>query len=70
MLDSLTGLTSASPWTYAVVPAVAALDAIVSIVPGETVLVAAAALASTGGFALSGVVVAAATGALIGYVGR
>ena len=69
MLDSLTELASASPWTYAVVLVVAALDAILLIVPSETVLVAAAALASTGELELGGVVAAAGTGALLGDTG-
>lgn len=69
MLDSLTDLASASPWTYAVVFAVAVLDAIVLIVPSETVLVAAAALAAAGELRLPGIIAAAAAGAWLGDVG-
>jgi membrane-associated protein len=47
VLDTLTELSS-SPWTYAIVLAVAALDAVVPIVPSETLLVTAAALAASG----------------------
>jgi len=66
VLDSLSELASASPWTYAVVFGFAVLDAIILIVPSETVLVAAAALAGAGELMLSGVVAAAAAGALVG----
>jgi membrane protein DedA with SNARE-associated domain len=66
VLDSLTELASSSHWTYAVVLAVAALDAILPVVPSETVLVAAAALAGSGKLELSVLMPAAAAGALIG----
>ena len=66
MLDGLTDLASASAWTYAVVFAVALLDAIVPIVPSETILVASASLAASGDLVLVAVIAAAASGALIG----
>jgi membrane-associated protein len=66
VLDSLTELASGSPWTYAVVLAVAALDAVLPVAPSETVLVAAGALAGSGKLALPLVLCAAASGALIG----
>jgi membrane-associated protein len=66
VLNSLSDLASASPWTYAVVFGFAVLDAIILIVPSETVLVAAAALAGSGDLMLSGVIAAAGAGALIG----
>jgi membrane-associated protein len=66
VLDSLTDLANGSPWTYAVVLAVAALDAVLPIAPSETVLVAAGALAGSGKLELPLVLPAAAVGALIG----
>jgi membrane protein DedA with SNARE-associated domain len=66
MLESLTELASSSPWTYAVVFAVAALDAVLPVVPSETILVAAAALAARGKLELPAVVALAAAGALLG----
>jgi membrane-associated protein len=66
VLDSLTELVSGSPWAYAIVFAVAALDAVFPLVPSETVLVAAGALAGSGKLELPLVLIAAAAGALIG----
>jgi len=59
-------VASASPWTYALVFAAAALDVFVPIVPSETLLVVAAALAAGGDLALSGVIAVAAAGAILG----
>jgi len=59
-------VASASPWTYALVFAAAALDVFVPIVPSETLLVGAAALAAGGDLALSGVIAVAAAGAILG----
>jgi membrane protein DedA with SNARE-associated domain len=69
VLDSLTELASASPWTYSIVFGFALLDALILVVPSETVLVAAAALASAGELLVSGVIIAAAAGAFIGDTG-
>lgn len=65
-IDALTDLASGSPWTYAVVFAFAALDSLVLIVPSETVLVAAAALAASAELNLLGVICAAGVGAVLG----
>jgi two-component system sensor histidine kinase UhpB len=66
VFDSWLEVASASPWTYALVFAAAALDVFVPLVPSETLLVSAAALATNGDLALSGVVAVAAAGAIIG----
>ena len=47
VLDPLTTVAS-SPWAYALVALVAALDALVPAVPSEATLIAAGALAGTG----------------------
>jgi membrane-associated protein len=65
-LQSLTDLVSASPWTYAAVFAIAALDAVFPVVPSETMLVAAAALAVDGDLYVAAVFAAGATGAFLG----
>lgn len=65
MFDSLVNL-SASPWTYALVFALAAGDVIAPILPSETLVVAAGALAASGRLSLALVLVGAAAGALAG----
>jgi len=64
--DSLVDLASGSSWTYGVVLAFAALDAVAPIVPSETLVVASAALAASGRLNLALVLLAAAAGALLG----
>lgn len=64
--DSLVDLASGSSWTYGVVLAFAALDAVAPIVPSETLVVASAALAASGRLNLALVLLAAAVGALLG----
>jgi membrane-associated protein len=66
MLDSLVGLVSESEWTYALILAVAALDAIFPIVPSETTAIAAGVAAATGELSIGLVVAAAAAGAFAG----
>ena len=66
VFDSWLEVASASPWTYALVFAAAALDVFVPVVPSETLLVAAAALAASGDLVLAGVMAAAAAGAIVG----
>ena len=66
MFDSLVDLATGSPWTYGVVLGFAALDAIAPVVPSETLVVAAAALAASGRLDLVVVVLAAAAGAFVG----
>jgi membrane-associated protein len=66
MLESLTQLVSGSPWTYAVVLAFAALDAVFPLVPSEATAIAAGVLAGAGDLHVALVLGAAAAGALIG----
>ena len=75
MLESLTDVVSGSPWTYAFLFAVSALDAVVPIVPSETSVIAAGVLASSGDLILVFVIVLAALGAMVGdntsyWIGR
>ena len=66
MLESLSQLVSGSPWTYAVVLAFAALDAVFPLVPSEATAIAAGVLAGAGDLHVALVLGAAAAGALIG----
>jgi membrane protein DedA with SNARE-associated domain len=75
MFDSLTQYVSGSPWTYAFLFAVAALDVIIPFVPSETSVILAGVLASTGDLMLSLVILFAAAGAILGdntayWIGR
>jgi membrane-associated protein len=75
MFESLTEQVSGSPWTYAFLFAIAALDVIVPIVPSETSVILAGVLASTGDLILVLVIAVAATGAILGdntsyWIGR
>jgi membrane-associated protein len=65
-LDSWLDVASGSSWTYVAVFASAVLDAGVPIVPSETTLVTASALAASGQLQLWLILVAAASGAFIG----
>ena len=64
--ESLAELVSGSPWTYAFVLAIAAVDALFPLVPSETTAIAAGVLAATGDLSIAFVIAAAATGAFIG----
>lgn len=66
MVESLTELVSASPWTYALVFAFATLDVLIPLVPSETAAIAAGVLAGTGELTLGLVIAAAAAGAFLG----
>jgi len=66
VLESLTALVSASPWTYAVVLGLAAADALFPLFPSETAAIAAGVLAGAGDLSIAFVIAAAATGAFIG----
>jgi membrane-associated protein len=66
VLESLTGVLSSSPWTYGLVLAFAALDALFPIFPSETAAIAAGVLAAAGDLNIVLVVVAAAVGAFLG----
>jgi membrane protein DedA with SNARE-associated domain len=64
--EALTELVSASPWTYAFVLAIAAVDALFPLVPSETTAIAAGVLAGAGDLSIALVIAAAATGAFVG----
>jgi len=64
--ESVLELVSASPWTYAVILGVAALDALVPLVPSETTVISAGVLAGAGDLHLGFVIVAGAAGAYAG----
>jgi membrane-associated protein len=64
--DSLVDLASASPWTYAVILAVAALDAVLPLVPSEATVISAGVLAGAGELQLGFVIAAGAAGAYAG----
>jgi membrane protein DedA with SNARE-associated domain len=66
VLESLTEFISASPWTYAAIVGLVALDALLPLVPSETALISAGVLAGSGDLSLLLVVGAGAAGALAG----
>jgi membrane protein DedA with SNARE-associated domain len=66
MFDRLTELVSGAWWSYLVLFAVSYLDAIVPIVPSETLVVTAGVLSSSGDMHLPLVILFAATGAFLG----
>src|SRR6185503_7620852 len=63
---SLVDLASGSAWTYVLVFGLATLDVLAPILPSESVVVAAAALAASGRLNVVVVAMAAAAGALLG----
>jgi membrane-associated protein len=65
-LESFFELASASPWTYAVILAVAALDAVLPVVPSETAVISAGVLAGAGDLQIGLVIAAGAAGAYAG----
>jgi membrane protein DedA with SNARE-associated domain len=75
VLDTFTDFVSDSPWTYAFLFAVAAVDAFFPIVPSETSVIAAGVLAASGDLVLVLVIALAAAGAIVGdnisyWIGR
>jgi membrane-associated protein len=75
MFESLTEHVSGSPWTYAFLFAIAALDVIIPLVPSETSVILAGVLASSGDLNLVLVILSAAAGAVTGdnisyWIGR
>jgi membrane-associated protein len=66
VFESLTDHVSGSPWTYAFLFGVAALDVVFPLVPSETSVILAGVLAATGDLFLGGVIVCAAAGAILG----
>jgi membrane protein DedA with SNARE-associated domain len=59
-------VSNASGWAYAILFLVAALDALVPIVPSETAVITAGVVAAAGGLSLPLVIAAAAAGAFVG----
>ena len=57
---------ASSPWAYGLIALVAALDAIVPVVPSEATLITAGAFAASGELDITLVVAAAAAGAFVG----
>lgn len=66
VFHSLVDAVSGSSWSYAVVFAVAALDAFFPLVPSETVAITAGVLAGAGDLSIGLVIAAAAGGAILG----
>ena len=68
-------VSDASGWAYGIVFLLAALDALLPVVPSETVVITAGVVAATGGLDVALIIAAAACGALAGdnaafYIGR
>jgi membrane-associated protein len=66
LFQSLTDYVSGSPWTYAFLFGVVALDVVVPLVPSETSVILAGVIASTGDLVLFAVILVAAGGAILG----
>jgi membrane protein DedA with SNARE-associated domain len=66
MFESLVEVVTASSWVYPLILGIAALDAVFPLVPSEATVIAAVALAGTGELVLLFVLIAGATGAVIG----
>ena len=66
MLEPVTEALSASPWTYALVLAIVAGDAVLPVFPGETAVLTAAVIAGDGELSIVLVVAAAIAGAMLG----
>jgi membrane-associated protein len=66
VFESIADALSGSSWSYAIVFAIAAIDAFFPIVPSETVAITAGVLASTGDLEVLPSMLAAATGAFVG----
>jgi membrane-associated protein len=75
VFESLTEYVSDSPWTYAFLFGVAALDVVFPVVPSETSVILAGVIAGTGDLAVVLVIAFAAAGAVAGdnvsyWIGR
>jgi membrane protein DedA with SNARE-associated domain len=66
VFNSIVDAISGSSWSYALVFAVAALDAFFPLVPSETTVIAAGVVAADGGLELPLILIAAAAGAVAG----
>lgn len=64
--DSVTSALSGAWWSYPLVLAIVAGDAVIPLLPGETALVTAGVLSGDGGLSLPLVVLAGAAGAFLG----
>ena len=69
MLESLTELVSASPWTYAAIFGIAALDAVFPVLPSETAVITAGVVAGSGDLSLALLIALGAFGAFVGDSG-
>jgi membrane-associated protein len=69
VVESFVELASGSPWTYVVILGIAALDAILPLVPSETTVISAGVLAGAGELQLGLVILAGAAGAYGGDSG-
>jgi membrane protein DedA with SNARE-associated domain len=75
VFESLTEYVSGSPWTYLFLFVIAALDAVIPLVPSETSVILAGVLASLGDLVLIFVILFAGAGAIAGdnlsyWIGR
>jgi membrane protein DedA with SNARE-associated domain len=66
VFEWLVDAVTASAWVYALIVAIAALDAVFPLVPSEATVIAAASLAATGELVLVFVLLAGAAGAIAG----
>jgi membrane-associated protein len=66
VFNSLTQYVSGSPWTYAFIFTVAALDVIFPLVPSETSVILAGVLSASGDLMLWLVILCAGAGAILG----
>lgn len=66
MLDSLVDALSGSSWTCALVLAIAAGDAVLPVLPGETAVLTGAILARGGHLPILLIVLASIAGAMLG----
>jgi membrane-associated protein len=66
MFQSIVDTISGSNWSYAIIFAVAMLDAFFPLVPSETTVIAAGVLAAQGDLRIELVLIAAAAGAICG----
>jgi membrane-associated protein len=66
LLDSALHVIGDSSWTYAIVFAIAALDAFFPVVPSETALITAGVASAAGDLSVWLVILCAATGAVLG----
>ena len=66
MFESLTDAISGSNWAYAIIFAIAFLDAFFPVVPSETAVITGGVLAASGDLSIALVLVAAAVGAVAG----